>query len=94
MKTHAKPTRSEHIPLRVTSREKELIREAARLQNTHMSVFILRTAVARAEQELSDQTEFRLSPSRWEAFQKALDRPVVPNDRLRQLLHTKAPWER
>ncbi|MBK8872086.1 MAG: DUF1778 domain-containing protein [Elusimicrobia bacterium] len=93
MKTHGELTRSERIPLRVTAREKELIQEAAHLRHTNVSVFILRTSLAQAERELADQREFRLSPSRWAAFQKALDRPPTSNDRLRRLLKTNAPWE-
>ena len=40
-----------------------------------------------------DQATFRLDPARYSAFVADLRRPVVPNDRLRLLMATPAPWQ-
>ena len=51
-----------------------------------MTVYILQTAVAKAEAELLDESTFKLPPAEWSAFVEALNRPVKKNARLNKLL--------
>ena len=46
-----------------------------------------------AEEVLLDQTYFALEATSFAAFQKMLDKPPAPTDRLRRTLKTRAPWE-
>jgi uncharacterized protein (DUF1778 family) len=47
-----------------------------------------------AEDALMDRQAFRLDATQFAAFVEALDAPPAPNDRLRRLLATPAPWDK
>ena len=47
-----------------------------------------------AQDALLDRTLFRLDSDHFEAFVALLDAPPAPNDKLKRLLSTPAPWER
>ena len=42
---------------------------------------------------LLDQRLFTLNAERFKAFMAVLDRPPAPNEKLKALLASKAPWE-
>jgi uncharacterized protein (DUF1778 family) len=81
-------TRSRRINLRATNPQETLIRAGAKVRGVNMTDFILESACNRAEQIIADQTSFTLSPQKWKAFTKALDRPPMlhPKPRLKRLL--------
>ena len=58
------------------------------------SEFMLDAARQAAQDALLDRTLFRLDSDRFEAFTALLDAPPTPNDKLKRLLSTPAPWER
>lgn len=47
---------------------------------------MLEAGINDANQALADRRRFELEETRWEAFKKALDRPVQDKPRLRDLL--------
>ena len=47
-----------------------------------------------AQDAVLDRTLFRLDPDRYDAFVALLDAPPAPNEKLKRLLSTPAPWER
>ena len=84
--TKTRPKRTERLNLRTTQADKRLFETAASRQDTNVSEFVLESARTRAEDILSEERHFALSPERWKAFVSALARPVQPKPRLRRLL--------
>lgn len=87
-------TRNEIINLRATRRQKELIDRAAGLLDRSRSDFMLEAACREAQALLVDQNHFSLPEEKFKRFLAALDRPPKDNPKLRQLLHSRAPWDR
>jgi uncharacterized protein (DUF1778 family) len=52
-----------------------------------VSDFVLRTALARADEILADRRVFKLDDEQSEAFMAALDAPPKPRPRLKRLLN-------
>jgi uncharacterized protein (DUF1778 family) len=68
--------KADRLNIRTTSRDKALVSLAARAASMSASAFVMRAAIRDAEEVLADQTRFTLSPDKWDAFVKALDRPA------------------
>ena len=81
-------TRSRRINLRASKTQETLIRAGAKVRGVNMTDFILESACTHAEQVISDQTTFKLSPRQWKEFTRVLDRPPMryPKPRLKRLL--------
>jgi uncharacterized protein (DUF1778 family) len=90
----ARPKRTKRLNFRVTQSEKRLLETAASRQDVTVSEFVLESACTRAEDILTEERHFALSPDRWKAFVTALDRPVQPKPRLRKLLTEPSVLER
>ncbi|HEY9832583.1 MAG TPA: DUF1778 domain-containing protein [Stenomitos sp.] len=88
-----KVKRSEVVNMRLEPNQLDLIDTAANLSGKSRTAFILDAAYQAAEQTLLERTLFLLNDEQWEAFNQALDAPPSQNEKLRQLLQTKAPWE-
>ena len=88
-----KVKRSEVVNMRVEPNQLDLIDTAANLSGKSRTAFILDAAYQAAEQTLLERSLFLLNDEQWEAFNQALDAPPSKNEKLRQLLQTKAPWE-
>jgi uncharacterized protein (DUF1778 family) len=86
MTTRATNGRDHRMGVRLTERERELLREASMAEGTTVSEFVLRHATRAAERVLADRREFTLPPERWEAFTAALDAPPKDVPGLRELL--------
>jgi uncharacterized protein (DUF1778 family) len=73
-------TRSKRFNLRATPRQERLIRVAAQSRGVNVTDFILESACEKAEEALTDQTEFLLNKKQWDLFMQALDAPpkVIP----------------
>ena len=81
------------INIRARSRQRDLIDQAAARLGRSRSDFMLEAACQRAEDVLLDQAFFTVDSGTFAKFQKLLDRPLPPTDKLRRLLNTKAPWD-
>jgi uncharacterized protein (DUF1778 family) len=81
------------INIRAQQRQKELIDQAAVAIGKNRSDFMLEAACEKAEDVLLDRRIFVLSDEQYQAFLNALDAPVQPNDKLKNLLQTPAPWD-
>ena len=79
--------KTERIDVRVSSPLKALLQEAARATHKSVSEFILDAGITAANQALADRRLFDLDETRWEEFQKKLDRPVQRKPRLRKLVN-------
>ena len=82
------------INLRVTPRDRDLIDRAAAVLGKNRSEFMMEASRQAAEDALLDCTAFRLDAERFGAFMAQLDAPPAPNERLRKLLATPAPWDK
>lgn len=88
-----KSTKNERIDIRTSCAVKQLLQEAARASHKNVSEFLLEAGINAANQALADRRRFELDETRWEAFKKALDRPVQDKPRLRDLLLTQGMLE-
>ena len=82
------------INIRAKARQRDLIDQAAERQGRTRSEFMLDASCREAEDVLLSQTFFTVDAGAFTKFQSLLDNPLPPNDRLRRLLKTKAPWEK
>ncbi len=81
------------INMRVNRSTRDFIDRAAKSIGKGGSQFILDAAYDKAEEILRDRTEFFLDDAQWVAFNRILDNPPEPNEKLVKLLAAKAPWE-
>lgn len=88
------PQRRSLINLRVTPRDRDLIDRAAAALGKNRSEFMMEASRQAAEDALLDRTAFRLDADLFGAFMAQLDAPPAPNERLRKLLATPAPWDK
>tara|TARA_R110001592_G_scaffold241449_4_gene501856 strand:+ start:739 stop:978 length:240 start_codon:yes stop_codon:yes gene_type:complete len=79
--------------MRVEPGQQALLTKAAALVNKDRTSFILEVACREAENILLDQRLFQLDDSAFLAFEEALDRPVPPNAKLKNLLSEASPWD-
>ena len=89
----ATTTRSEKLDLRLTPAAKQMLYSAAATMQRSVSDFVLESALARAEETLTDRRHFGLSASSWEAFMTALDAPPRQHARLERLLGESSVFE-
>jgi len=82
------------INLRLPTRTRDLIDAAAAALGKNRTEFIIESARQHAVDVLLDQRFFALTEEQHEAFLRVLDNPPPPNEKLKQLLARKAPWER
>lgn len=81
------------ISLRVPAPTLDLITSAAAVAGKSRTEFMLESARREAIDVLLDQRIFELDSERYDAFLRILDNPPPPNEKLKRLLATKAPWE-
>lgn len=82
------------IQLRAPQRWRALIDFAASLKEQTRTDFILDATRRQAEDVLLDQRFFELDDAAHRAFVEVLDSAPAPNEALRKLMNTKAPWQR
>lgn len=85
--------KSAPINMRVEPEQQALLTKAASLLNMDRTAFILNVACREAENVLLDRRLFQLDSEAFTAFEKALDRPVPENSKLKALLSEASPWE-
>jgi uncharacterized protein (DUF1778 family) len=86
-------TRSEKLDLRLTPAAKQVLYSAAATAHRSVSDFVLESALARAEETLTDRRHFGLNAEQWEAFMAALDAPTRRHARLVRLLNEPSIFE-
>lgn len=85
--------RSARLGLRATPEQEAVLRRAAEVAHKSLTDFILDSACLAAEQTLLDQRLFMVSGSQYQALMDLLERPVQPNEGVRDLFSRKAPWD-
>jgi uncharacterized protein (DUF1778 family) len=86
-------THSEKLDLRLTPAAKQVLYSAAATAHRSVSDFVLESALARAEETLTDRRHFGLNSEQWEAFMAALDAPPRRHARLERLLNEPSIFE-
>ena len=81
------------INLRLSTKVRDLIDTAAAVSGTTRTEFVLESARRRAIDVMLDQRLFALAADDWAAFNRALDKPPLPNARLKSLMARKPPWQ-
>jgi uncharacterized protein (DUF1778 family) len=81
------------INIRVKPAERALIDQAAAAQGKSRSEFMLEASRRAAEEALLDRVLLRVDSATYARFVELLDAPPQPNERLRRLMQTRAPWD-
>jgi uncharacterized protein (DUF1778 family) len=92
--THSPSLRNVTIQLRARESQRYLIDKAAHALGKNRSGFLLEAAYREAEAVLIDQRFFALSEEEYNKFIQELDQPPSQNQKLKNLLLQKAPWDK
>ena len=80
------------INLRLPIEVKNLIDKAAAISGKTRAEFVIESAKQHATDVLLDQRVFVLEGDQWEAFNRILENPPPPNERLKRLMARKPAW--
>ena len=80
----AAESKRERVHLRVDARSKRTLERAAAYEDTTVSQFVARNAVAAAERVIEARERIVLPATDWDAFHDALLNPPAPNAALRR----------
>jgi len=89
------PSRRHRLEVRVTPEQDALIRQAADLEDTTVTAFVLDTVTTRAKRVLRQHQDLVLSNEAFDRFIAELDKPAKPVPQLVDLFerHPKLPEE-
>jgi len=76
-------SKQERLEARITPEQKELLQQAAALEGTSLTDFVVRSAQRAAEQSIRDHALIALTARESQAFVEALLEPPAPNAALR-----------
>lgn len=79
----ASSAKQQRLEARITPEQKELLQQAAALEGTSLSDFVVRSAQRAAEQSIRDHAVITLTARESQAFVEALLEPAAPNAALR-----------
>lgn len=79
----ALPKRRERLEARVTREQKDLFQQAAALEGTSLTEFMVRSTQRAAEQAIREHSTLVLTPRESRSFVEALLQPPAPNAALR-----------
>ena len=82
------------VNFRMKDERLALIDRAAAIRGVTRTEFVLRSSEAAAIEALSERPVIALDDEAYDAFVAALDAPLKPNDRLRDLVTRRPLWER
>jgi uncharacterized protein (DUF1778 family) len=82
------------VNLRVRTETRSLIDRAASMLGRTRSDFMIEAARRAAEDAILDQTIIEVDRERYDQFIAALDRPPVPNAKLRSTMQATPLWEK
>lgn len=68
-------SRRQRLEMRVTPQQDAVIRQAARLENTTVTAFVLDTVTARAQKVIRKHQDLMLSNAAFDRFLAELDKP-------------------
>ncbi len=81
----AAPSRRHRLEVRVTPEQDALIRQAADLEDTTVTAFVLDTATSKAKRVIRQHQDLVLSNEAFDRFIAELDRPAKPVPELVEL---------
>jgi uncharacterized protein (DUF1778 family) len=90
----AKTRRDAIINLRVPRQIRDLFDAAANVLGKSRTEFVVDSARKCAIDILLDRRFFELDKREWEAFTAVLENPPKPNEKLKKLMSSKAPWDK
>jgi uncharacterized protein (DUF1778 family) len=87
------PRKRHRVEVRVNTQQDALIRQAADLENTTVTAFVLDSVTARAEQVVRRHRDLVLANEDFDRFITELDKPAAPVPELAALFehHPKLP---
>jgi uncharacterized protein (DUF1778 family) len=86
-------SKDQRLSLRVSIVEKTALESASQSVNMTTSEFVIRHAMASAEEILADRTRFLLSADQWEVFSSRLDQPPRAIPAIMKLMTEPTPFD-
>jgi uncharacterized protein (DUF1778 family) len=83
--------KNSRLSIRASEPQKSILEQAAKLRHMNMSQFVLQASLDAAQNILTDQTIFKLSPEKWAEFCSRLDEPPREKPELKKLLNRPEP---
>jgi len=93
-KNSSKISRTARFGFRATLQQEALLRKAAEITGKNVTQFVLTSACEAAENALTDQKIFFADDESFQAFQDILERPAQVKPELRELMKSRASWEK
>lgn len=81
-----RPGKSGRLMLRVSPEQKRILQQAAQIQSTSMTNFILQQSCEAAKEVVAAELRIVLDAEQWRAFSEALDSPRRDHEGMRRLL--------
>lgn len=85
------PPRRHRLEVRVTPEQDALIRQAADLEETTVTAFVLETVTSRAKRVVKQHQDLILTNERFDRFLLELDKPAKPIAELVELFEQNPP---
>jgi uncharacterized protein (DUF1778 family) len=82
------------IQMRIDDETRSLLEQAAALNKSTLSAFVLSAARVRAEEMLSERNHLALSQEAWNNLMDAMDEPAAHLPALAAFMKRKAPWDK
>lgn len=83
---HKQSTRSARFDARISSKVKNLFKEAAQIKGVNETDFVINSAMREAEKTIHDHKILELSSKDSEFFVSALLNPSLPNNKLKSAI--------
>ena len=75
------------ITLRISTQQKNVLSQAAKIRHTTLTNFVIEEAFHAAQDTVADQVQFNLDDRQWQLFCDALDGPATSINSIRKLLN-------
>lgn len=93
MESRARYGKTDRLSIRVSEEDKQTLETAAELSGVTASHFIVREALAAADDLLAEQTRFTLGAEAWEAFCERLDAGPRELPRIQRTEREPSPFD-
>lgn len=81
------------LNMRIESKKRALIDRAVAELGSDRTSFVIDSACRRAEEVLLDRRLLVLDSDSFDAFERALDKPIEENEYITNLLRKERPWK-
>jgi len=89
----ARTNRTTKLDLRLSQDAKQTLSAAAQAAHCSVSQFVLKSALERAAETLTERQRFELNADQWKEFMDALDAPAQIVPQIQRLFRERSPFD-